>query len=165
MRQLTCYGKCLISRCLCWWAGSDLFLLLTFWHSSRLRLQVCQGFLARALAMWACCSYFNQNKVIMNMQIESFTNCRSQSHSVCGSKLSRIFGETHFEWRRNFDTLMIEGQRVNGCYRQCVYHCRTSLRYNLLPFPCRPATSEPSSKTKTKVDRHKPNSNHLKSFH
>lgn len=58
------------------------------------------------------------------MQIESFTNCRSQSLSVCGSKLSRNFRKTHFERRMSIDTLMTEGQRVNGCFRPSMQNIR-----------------------------------------
>lgn len=63
-------------------------------------------------------SFSNQNKVIMNMQIESFTNCRSQSLL----KLSRTFfggWKTHFEPRTKRRLSRADvwgGQKFSGCW-------------------------------------------------
>lgn len=40
-------------------------------------------------AIWAFGCYFNQNKVLVNMQIEPFNNCWSQFLSGCRSELKR----------------------------------------------------------------------------
>lgn len=76
----------------CWWCEGFGFLL----PKNAAALGWRFDFLACALAIWACCSYFNQNKAIVNMQMVSFINCWSQSLSVCSSEFNRNLGRMYF---------------------------------------------------------------------
>lgn len=123
--------RCLISRCRCWWAAPAPTPTPTptpspsqitgapaaqGWRFMRVSSRMCFSQFAD------CCSYFNLNKVIMNMQIESFANCRSQPlpprPCVC-SKLSRNFGKNSFRSSNDCRCRRVKGSAAAPLPAEC----------------------------------------------